>query len=200
MISSLILSVMMTFIVFIFVVFVGNFSTGSLVYAVFLLFLFCGMTFSERKKKGSGVIYRRIFQTVFAVGFCIAFISDLFAERGSMAITNQAMSNAELPFCHIAIPQSLLPLLITKSIIFPARISGHYAAAGAAGSAFTVAGKKASRTSPGNPASDCFPRTWSCGRFTSASSASYCSRVSARWRASTASGSAPSSWSPNTAR
>ena len=128
MISSLILSVMMTFIVFIFVVFVGNFSAGSLVYAVFLLFLFCGMTFSERKKKGSGVIYRRIFQTVFAVGFCIAFISDLFDERGSMAITTQAMSNAELPFCHIAIPQSLIPLLITKSIIFPARISGHYAA------------------------------------------------------------------------
>ena len=37
------------------------------------------------------------------------------------------MSNSELPFCHIAIPQVLVPLLVTKNIIFPARISGHYA-------------------------------------------------------------------------
>ena len=128
MISSLILSCMMAFIIFFFVVLMHNFSIASIVYALFLLFLFVRMTFSERKKMGSGVIYRRIFQTVFAVGFCIAFISDLYSERGSMAITTQALSNSELPFCHIAIPQVLLPLLVTKNIIFPARIAGHYAA------------------------------------------------------------------------
>ena len=128
MISSLILSCMMAFIIFFFVVLMHNFSVVSIVYALFLLFLFVRMTFSERKKMGSGVIYRRIFQTVFAVGFCIAFISDLYTERGSMAITSQALSNSELPFCHIAIPQVLLPLLVTKNIIFPARIAGHYAA------------------------------------------------------------------------
>lgn len=128
MISSLILSCMMAFIIFFFVVLMHNFSVASIVYALFLLFLFVRMTFSEYKKMGSGVIYRRIFQTVFAVGFCIAFISDLYTERGSMAITSQALSNSELPFCHIAIPQVLLPLLVTKNIIFPARIAGHYAA------------------------------------------------------------------------
>ncbi len=128
MISSLILSCMMVFIIFFFVVLMHNFSVASIVYALFLMFLFVRMTFSEHKKMGSGVIYRRIFQTVFAVGFCIAFISDLYSERGSMAITSQALSNSELPFCHIAIPQVLLPLLVTKNIIFPARIAGHYAA------------------------------------------------------------------------
>lgn len=128
MISSLILSCMMAFIIFFFVVLMHNFSIASIVYALFLLFLFVRMTFSEHKKMGSGVIYRRIFQTVFAVGFCIAFISDLYSERGSMAITSLALSNSELPFCHIAIPQVLLPLLVTKNIIFPARIAGHYAA------------------------------------------------------------------------
>ena len=128
MIASFILTLMMSFIVMFFVAGTGGFSLASLVYSVFLIALFSGMTFSEHKKKGSGVIFRRIFQTVFAVGFCAAFISDLYAERGSMAITSQAMSNAELPFCHIAIPQALLPLLVTKNIIFPARISGHYAA------------------------------------------------------------------------
>ena len=128
MISSLILSAMIAFIIFFFVVLMHNFSLASIVYALFLMFLFVRMTFSEHKKIGSGVIYRRIFQTVFAVGFCIAFISDLYSERGSMAITSQALSNSELPFCHIAIPQVLVPLLVTKNIIFPARIAGHYAA------------------------------------------------------------------------
>lgn len=128
MISSLILCGLMTFLIFFFVVLMNNFSIASIIYALFLVFLFTRMTFAERKKTGSGVIYRRIFQIVFAIGFCIAFISDLYAERGSMAITSQAMSNAELPFCHIAIPQVLIPLLVTKSIIFPARIAGHYAA------------------------------------------------------------------------
>lgn len=129
MISSLILSVMMAFIVFFFVILMNNFVPAAFLYAVFLMFLFVRMTFAENNKAGSGVIYRRIFQTVFAVGFCIAFISDLYGERGSMAITNQAMSNAELPFCHIAIPQVLTPLLVIKKLIFPARISGHYASA-----------------------------------------------------------------------
>ena len=118
----------MTFLIFFFVVLMNNFSIASIIYALFLVFLFTRMTFAERKKNGSGVIYSRIFQVVFAIGFCIAFISDLYAERGSMAITSQAMSNAELPFCHIAIPQVLVPFLVTKSIIFPARIAGHYAA------------------------------------------------------------------------
>ncbi len=128
MISSLILSFLMSFLILFFVVLMNNFSIASLIYAAFLIFIFVRMTFAEKKSDGNGVIYRRIFQSVFAVGFCAAFIADLIAERGSMAITSSAMSNAELPFCHIAIPQVLTPLLITKSIIFPARISGHYAA------------------------------------------------------------------------
>ena len=127
MISSTILSAMMAFIIFFFVVLMHNFAPAAILYALFLIFLFTRMTFAENKKIGSGVKYRRIFQTIFAIGFCIAFISDLYNERGSMAITSQAMSNSELPFCHIAIPQVLVPLLVTKNIIFPARISGHYA-------------------------------------------------------------------------
>lgn len=127
MISSLILCTLMTFLILFFVVVNNNFTPASFIYAAFLIFLFVRMIFAERKKTGSSVIYRRIFQTVFAVGFCIAFISDLIAERGSMAITSQAMNNSELPFCHIAIPQILVPLAVTKSIIFPARIAGHYA-------------------------------------------------------------------------
>lgn len=127
MIVSTILCLLMAAVVFFYVIVMGKFSPAAWVYGIFLIYLFTRMTFAEQKKKGSGVKYRRIFQVVFAVFFSISFISDLFAERGSMAITAGAMSNGEIPFCHIAIPQVLLPFLITKNIIFPARISGHYA-------------------------------------------------------------------------
>lgn len=127
-IVSITLSLLMSFIVLFFVMLMNNFSIPSVLYGVFLIYLFTAMTFAEQKKRGSGVKYRRIFQTLFAVFFCIAFIGDLYAERGSMAITDSAMSNAELPFCHIAIPQVMIPFIITGNLIFPARISGHYAA------------------------------------------------------------------------
>ena len=127
MIAGTILCLLMAFLIFFFVVLMGNFSPASIVYAIFLLYIFVRMTFAENKKAGSGVKYRRIFQIIFAVGFCIAFIADLYEERGSMAITASSLSNSELPFCHIAIPQIVMPFLIIKKIIFPARVSGHYA-------------------------------------------------------------------------
>ena len=71
MISSLILSFLMTFLIFFFVVLMNNFSIASLIYAAFLIFIFVRMTFAEKKSAGSGVIYRRIFQTIFAVGFVL---------------------------------------------------------------------------------------------------------------------------------
>lgn len=124
MVSKIILSSLMTFIILFFVVLMNNFSFASIIYAAFLIYLFTRMTFANPKNKSK---YRIIFQVVFAIFFCIAFIGDLYEERGSMAITASALGNSELPFCHIAIPQVMLPFIITKNIIFPARIAGHYA-------------------------------------------------------------------------
>ena len=121
-------SIMMSFVILFFVVLGNNFSVYSLIYAAFLLFCFARMTFLEQNKKGSGMKYRRLCLSLYAVLFCIGFINDLIMSRGSMAITNEAFSNAELPFCHITIPQVLTPFIITKNIVFPARITGHYAA------------------------------------------------------------------------
>jgi len=125
--SNIILCTLMGFIIFFFVLCTSNFSVYAIIWSIFLMFLYCRMTFVKREKK---YIYRRIFQSLFAVLFCIAFIANLYSERGSMAITQNAMSNAETPFCHIAIPQILVPLLITRNIIFPARLMNHYAAVG----------------------------------------------------------------------
>lgn len=124
---TIIQSLMMSGLILFFVVLMENFSFYSLIYGLFLLYLFVAMSVKEQKKKGSGVIYRRIYQSMYAVLFSITFISDLIAERGSMSITTEAFANAELPFCHIAIPQVLTPFVVAKNIIFPARVTGHYA-------------------------------------------------------------------------
>lgn len=120
-------TIMMAVIISFFVITMESFSAYSVIYGVFLLYIFAAMSVSEHKIKGSGVIYRRIYQAMYAVLFSITFISDLFAERGSMSITQGAFSNAELPFCHIAIPQVIVPFAVAGNIVFPARISGHYA-------------------------------------------------------------------------
>ena len=126
MIVSIVFCFLMSLVITFFVLAGNGFSLISIFYGIFLLILYSGMTFSEARKKGSSSIFRRIFLITFAVLFCISFIGTLFDERGSMAITNEAMASSELPFCHIAIPQVLLPFLITNSIIFPARVTGHY--------------------------------------------------------------------------
>ena len=127
MIVSVILCGLMSIVILFFVIANNGFSAVSIFYGLFLMFISGGMTFSENKKKGSGTIYRRIFLTTYAVFFCIGFIANLFAERGSMAITNEALATCELPFCHIVIPQGLLSYLATQTVIFPARVSGHFA-------------------------------------------------------------------------
>lgn len=127
MIVSVILCGLMSIVIFFFVIANNGFSAVSIFYGLFLMFIYGGMTFSENKKKGSGTIYRRFFLTTYAVFFCIGFIANLFAERGSMAITNEALATCELPFCHIVIPQGLLSYLATQTVIFPARVSGHFA-------------------------------------------------------------------------
>lgn len=124
---SIVLSTLMTGIIFFFVIVMKNFSLAAWIYGLFLIYLFNRMTWAEFKQKGSGVLYRRIFQIVFAVLFCISFVGQLFDARGSMVITSGAMVNDEIPFCHIAISQVLLPFLIMKKIIFPGYILGDFA-------------------------------------------------------------------------
>lgn len=97
MIVSVILCVLMSIVILFFVIANNGFSAVSIFYGLFLMFIYGGMTFSENKKKGSGTIYRRIFLTTYAVFFCIGFIANLFAERGSMAITNEALATCVLP-------------------------------------------------------------------------------------------------------
>ena len=107
MIVSIVFCFLMSLVITFFVLAGNGFSLISIFYGIFLLILYSGMTFSEARKKGSSSIFRRIFLITFAVLFCISFIGTLFDERGSMAITNEAMASSELPFCHSLLQTAL---------------------------------------------------------------------------------------------
>ncbi len=97
-------------------------SVSSWFYAAFLMILFIQVLRTKNFSK-----YRRIFQVMFAVFFMISFIGILYDERGSMSLAVDTVQKAEVPFCHIVIPVIMIPYAITKTIIFPARMIGHFA-------------------------------------------------------------------------
>lgn len=117
------LSVLMASVIYFFTISLRGGTAVAWVYGIFLLYLFVSMIFS-----GKVHTYRRIFQFVFAILFTLAFIGNLYDARGSMAITQNAMLESEIPFCHLVIPLAIIPYVFTKTVIFPARIVGHYAA------------------------------------------------------------------------
>lgn len=122
MVAKILLSGLMAYIIYFFTISLHVANSVSWLYGIFLLYLFVRMMFTNNINK-----YRRIFQIVFAILFTVSFIGNLYDERGSMAITHNAFFESEIPFCHLVIPVSIIPYALTKTIIFPARISGHYA-------------------------------------------------------------------------
>ncbi len=90
-----------------------------------LVVIFYGVLFFLMMKTGRISTYRSIFFTTFAVLFVIEFISHLFEIRGSMYLTRAARASLETPFCQRAFLQSLLPMIFSKDVIFPARMTGY---------------------------------------------------------------------------
>ena len=78
--------------------------------------------------------YRAVFFILVALMFPIGFITGLFELRGHLMVaTFENMIRGEVPFCHIVIPQTLIPMLFNKTIIFPGTVptlaNFHYSAA-----------------------------------------------------------------------
>ena len=112
----------MSVLIYFFILAGNNLSPASWIYAACLLVLFVKMIQSKDASK-----YRRIFQAGFAFFFMISFIGIMYDERGTMLLTANEIQNAQTPFCHIAIPIIMIPYALTKTIIFPARMIGHFA-------------------------------------------------------------------------
>ncbi len=100
----------------------GTATAASWVYYIYLSVLYGLMLYT-----GKTGFYRRIFFISFALLFFPAFIANLVEMRGSMGLTEADIVNSETPFCHIVIPITMIQGVISKTIIFPARMTSHYA-------------------------------------------------------------------------
>jgi ferredoxin-type protein NapH len=73
--------------------------------------------------------YRRIFFSASAFLFFPSFISYLLEARGSMSVGAMEAFLNTTPFCHIVIPQAILPYLFGGVLVFPARLTNSFASA-----------------------------------------------------------------------
>jgi ferredoxin-type protein NapH len=68
--------------------------------------------------------YRAVLFVLMALCFPIGFILDLYEMRGHfMTLTYEDMAQGATPFCHLVIPQTLIPAIFKGEIIFPGTIS-----------------------------------------------------------------------------
>ncbi len=97
-------------------------SPAHWIYAISMLAVFAAMIHTRAYSR-----WRRVFQVSFALLFMISFIGILYDERGSMSLTQDTIQSGEVPFCQIVIPAIIAPFALTGRVIFPARMTGHFA-------------------------------------------------------------------------
>jgi ferredoxin-type protein NapH len=89
---------------------------------VFLTTLFFLILYTGRTDR-----YRRIGFVLMALFFALTFIVSLIKERGAMTFNQENLLSCEIPFCHIVTTMIIIPVALTKSIIFPGSIIGGFA-------------------------------------------------------------------------
>ena len=108
--------------------FVLDFSGGVRGAASWIYFIFLAAIYALMVLTGKTSLFRRIFFVTFALLFVPSFMQNLIDARGSIALSESEVINNQTPFCHLVIPITLIPAALSRTIIFPARLSGHYAA------------------------------------------------------------------------
>lgn len=91
-------------------------------YNLFVLIIFTAMM-----RTGNTALYRRILFVAIALLFFPTFIAHLVEYRGQMTVTAEDVFQNNVPFCHIVLPMTAVPLALTRTLIFPASISQGYA-------------------------------------------------------------------------
>ena len=125
---SLTSSLLLTFLMFLNIKFFhlsgksGIHLAASIIMAGFMLTIFFLILYTGKISK-----YRRIFFVTAALLFFPAFIAILLETRGHMTVGEAEILNTETPMCHIVIPMTIIPQLVTKTFIFPARLTNHFA-------------------------------------------------------------------------
>jgi ferredoxin-type protein NapH len=95
--------------------------------ALIATFLFANTMFFFIVRTGKIDRYRAIYFSTFSVMMIISFISHYVEARGSMSLSEAKLLQCEVPFCHLVIPMTLIPLALSKTIIFPGELIGGYA-------------------------------------------------------------------------
>ena len=102
-----------------------QFSDPIMITARFAVYVFVNILFFLIIYTGKVDRYRTILFVATAIFFPISFISTLYLERGTfMVLSNEEIADCLVPFCHIAIPQTLLPAIFKQQIIFPGAFTG----------------------------------------------------------------------------
>jgi ferredoxin-type protein NapH len=99
-----------------------DFSTPARIAAFLITFLFFNYLFYRMLYTGRTDRYRATGFIALALFFALTFIVNLINQRGSMSFSNENFLSCEIPFCHIVITMILIPVAVTKSIIFPGSI------------------------------------------------------------------------------
>jgi NAD-dependent dihydropyrimidine dehydrogenase PreA subunit len=73
--------------------------------------------------------YRAVFFIMMAVLFVISFLAHFQEARGSMALTPGEEIKGGAPFCYMVIPSTIIPAVLSRTIIFPGSILGSYSIA-----------------------------------------------------------------------
>lgn len=126
--KSILLTFPMILLVFIFIT--GgkpDFSTPEKSVAFLITFLFLAFLFFMILYTGKTDKYRAAGFIALALFFALTFIANLIKARGSMTFNQETLLACEIPFCHIVSTMILIPLALTKSIIFPGTIIGGFA-------------------------------------------------------------------------
>jgi ferredoxin-type protein NapH len=86
------------------------------------IFLFYKMLYTGKTDKWRAALF-----VLFAVTLCIAFISNMTELRGTRTFNGADVLECKIPFCHIVTTMILIPLALSRSIIFPGTIEGGFA-------------------------------------------------------------------------
>ena len=90
-------------------------------------FLFFNALFFLMVYTGKTDRFRAIGFISFAVILSFTFIVHMLEARGSMSISTAKVIECEVPFCHVVTPMTIIPIILTRSIIFPGQINEGYA-------------------------------------------------------------------------
>jgi polyferredoxin len=78
-------------------------------------------------RSGKPASWRRVFFVSIALFFFPEFVANVVDLRGYMTVNPQDIVIGAVPYCHIVNVMSLLPLALTRTVIFPGTLMGFYA-------------------------------------------------------------------------